>query len=75
MATPKRFFSKNGLCRSLFFFLKAFALSFLLSLFFSSHAGTIKKLEGKKNALLLSPFPSAVILSLPLSLTRRKWAL
>ena len=44
MATPKRFFSKNGLCRSLFFFLKAFALS----LFFSSHAGTIKKLEGKK---------------------------
>lgn len=72
MATPKRFFSKNGLlCRSLFFFLKAFALS----LFFSSHAGTIKKLEGKKNALLLSPFPSAVILSLPLSLTRRKWAL
>ena len=71
MATPKRFFSKNGLCRSLFFFLKAFTLS----LFFSSHAGTIKKLEGKKNALLLSPFPSAVILSLPLSLTRRKWAL
>ena len=48
MGTPKRFFSKNGLCRSLFFFLKAFALSFLLSLFFSSHAGTIKKLEGKK---------------------------
>ena len=71
MATPKRFFSKNGLlCRSLFFILKAFALSFLLFTRWNH-----KKTRGEKNALLFSPFPSAVILSLPLSLTRRKWAL